>query len=91
MPLNLSTGLHTSSFQSTPSLRKVTDDIEKDWFGNAISIHTFLTEGDIGDCYGVLVVIAISIHTFLAEGDQALASPDENRISNFNPHLPRGR
>ena len=40
--------------------------------GHGISIHTFLTEGDVVSvrCAGAMV---ISIHTFLAEGDNKLA------------------
>ena len=57
------------SFQSTPSLRKVTIT---SWFQNdheCISIHTFLAEGDL-PWTQVEKRLGISIHTFLAEGDR---------------------
>ena len=59
-------------FQSTPSLRKVTHVAAGEGAGHGISIHTFLTEGDVVSvrCAGAMV---ISIHTFLAEGDNKLA------------------
>ena len=76
-------------FQSTPSLRKVTQDYKDITGYTDISIHTFLAEGD---CCGLQVMQAeeISIHTFLAEGDQYnlfLSS----YLKYFNPHLPCGR
>ena len=58
------------SFQSTPSLRKVTAYVTRSSSLFDISIHTFLAEGDVGE--GVSSpIINISIHTFLAEGDNS--------------------
>ena len=57
------------TFQSTPSLRKVTAVIQDSANIVVISIHTFLTEGDVLYRFP-LCVSMISIHTFLTEGDE---------------------
>ena len=57
------------TFQSTPSLRKVTALMAPIVTSQAISIHTFLAEGDSCSQHGLGNVGEISIHTFLAEGD----------------------
>ena len=77
------------TFQSTPSLRKVTTPLADICNCRRISIHTFLAEGD-EDQYRICKRLRISIHTFLAEGD------GEYRLchyiqGDFNPHLPCGR
>ena len=56
------------TFQSTPSLRKVTTPLADICNCRRISIHTFLAEGD-EDQYRICKRLRISIHTFLAEGD----------------------
>ena len=56
-------------FQSTPSLRKATISDSYSFPFHAISIHTFLAEGDDpGTAFYRFRII--SIHTFLAEGDR---------------------
>ena len=60
--------LITTVFQSTPSLRKVTKGELQAAETFAISIHTFLAEGDFRFSF-IITCNCISIHTFLAEGD----------------------
>ena len=55
-------------FQFTPSSQKVTTTRFKSTAYIIISIHTFLTEGDI-IMIDLLKKIIISIHPFLTEGD----------------------
>ena len=55
----------------------------------AISIHTFLAEGDLSRSLVILIGI-ISIHTFLAEGDHSTEQWCIHEMY-FNPHLPCGR
>ena len=59
-------------FQSTPSLRKVTHAVRSKCGMVHISIHTFLTEGDVLGCFLSPIVPLISIHTFLTEGDASI-------------------
>ena len=59
-------------------------------FSVSISIHTFLTEGDVIPRLLVLTPHTISIHTFLTEGDPVVGV-DCPASANFNPHLPYGR
>ena len=76
-------------FQSTPSLRKATKEIDNDIaeviFQSTPSLRKatlsrFLTEA----------ICCISIHTFLAEGDRSCC-PCLRYHLYFNPHLPCGR
>ena len=81
--------LMSVAFQSTPSLRKVTEVLQEKGIELIISIHTFLAEGDPVNVFHVLFLL-ISIHTFLAEGD--LDQPETKACyCYFNPHLPCGR
>ena len=77
------------AFQSTPSLRKATCREQENNSDRAISIHTFLAEGDAGEAVS-LRNSHISIHTFLAEGDKDWGAKEEDE-EYFNPHLPCGR
>ena len=67
-------------FQSTPSSRKVTPCSPSERRGRAISIHTFLAEGDPRSHPRPSPSLCISIHTFLAEGDGALDFMDEFHV-----------
>ena len=81
--------LMSVAFQSTPSLRKVTENTGYVITSRVISIHTFLAEGDVCS-RSDRPIFPISIHTFLAEGDGGLAGKG-NWVNYFNPHLPCGR
>ena len=77
------------TFQSTPSLRKATPIIMSALRGMAISIHTFLAEGDHFMLHSTRATSYFNPH--LPCGRRQLLCRHVNRLIYFNPHLPCGR
>ena len=76
-------------FQSTPSLRKATISLTINPVMLAISIHTFLAEGDYLICFFPFFFVYFNPH--LPCGRRLLTDVSYFDVAHFNPHLPCGR
>ena len=61
--------IQRQQFQSTPSVKRVTDKVGETLYNNVISIHTLCEEGDNRNRNTTQQILTISIHTLCEEGD----------------------